>query len=71
MKNQANMAAAHRTPTTLAIATLRKRNSPSGISGVRTRVSMARKSAMSVAAAASSPIVCADVQPAVLPFTIA
>ena len=40
MKNQANIAAAHSTPTTLAVATLRSRNRPSGISGARTRASM-------------------------------
>ena len=71
MKNQANMAAAHSTPTTFAVATLRSRNRPSGMSGARTRASMPRKSARSAAATASRPIVWTDVQPASLPFTIA
>ena len=71
MKNHANIAAAHSTPTTLAVATLRRRNSPSGMSGAATRASMARNSAISTAAAASSPSVVAHVHPASLPFTIA
>src|SRR6266704_2692105 len=52
MKNQANMAADQRTPTTLAVARLRRRKRLSGIRGWRTRASMARKTANSAAAAA-------------------
>ena len=71
MKNHANMAAAHSTPTTLAVATLRRRKRPSGTSGERTRASMPRNKASSTTAAASRPVVCVEVQPASLPFTIA
>ena len=53
------------------VATLRTRKRPSGTSGERTRASMPRNNARRIRAAASRPIVCADVQPASLPFTIA
>jgi len=46
MKNQANMAAAHNPPATAATLRLRMRKNASGISGARTRVSMATKVAM-------------------------
>ncbi|CAB3697368.1 hypothetical protein LMG26696_05219 [Achromobacter pulmonis] len=70
-KNHANMAAAHSTPTTLAVATLRRRNSASGINGSATRASIRRNSAISSAAAPSRPSDCAEVQPASLPLTTA
>ncbi|MNT07314.1 hypothetical protein D3C72_1420140 [compost metagenome] len=69
MKNHANMAAAHSTPTTLATDTLRSLNRPSGISGCCTRASMAMKTASSTTAAPSRPIVCVEPQPASLPLT--
>jgi hypothetical protein len=71
MKNQANIAAAHRTPTTLDTATLRSLKSRSGISGEPTRDSITRNTARSTPAAASRPTVWADVQPFSFPFTIA
>ena len=71
MKNHANIEAAHSMPTTLAVATLRSRNSASGINGCGTRASMTMNAASSTTAAPSSPSVCADVQPASLPSTIA
>ncbi|CUJ06424.1 Uncharacterised protein [Achromobacter aegrifaciens] len=70
-KNHANMAAAHSTPTTLAVATLRRRNSPSGISGDSTRASIVRNSAISAAAAPNRVNDCVEVQPASLPLTTA
>ena len=48
MKNHANMAAAHSTPTTLAVATLRRRNSDSGISGAG-RLSVEAEGSLTVA----------------------
>ena len=71
MKNQANIAAAHNTPTTLAVATLRSLNSVSGINGCLTLASMAMNSASSSAAAPSNDSVRSDVKPASLPPTIA
>ncbi|CFD96976.1 Uncharacterised protein [Bordetella pertussis] len=71
MKNQANMAAAHSTPTMLAVATLRSANSDSGINGAGTRASMRRNSASSATASASSPSDWGEVQPASLPLTTA
>ena len=65
------MAAAHSTPTVLATATLRSRNSPSGMSGESTRDSITRNTPSSSAATPSMPSVCADVQPSWLPLTIA
>ena len=43
----------------------------SGINGVETRASIARKTPKSAAAAARNPSVCAESQPAWLPFTMA
>ena len=60
MKNQANMPAAHNTPTTLAVATLRSRNRRSGISGALTRASITRNAASSTTAAPSRPSVCTE-----------
>ena len=71
MKNQANIAAAQRTPTKLETLMLRSLKRPSGTSGAGTRDSIPRKSASSAAAPASRPSVCADVQPVWFPFTIA
>ena len=71
MKNQANMAAAHSAPTTLAVERLRRRKSRSGMSGLRTRDSIRRKTAASTAAAASKPSVRAERHPASLPLTMA
>ena len=48
MKNQANIAAAQSTPTTLAVARLHSLNSASGISGCSTRDSIAREMASSM-----------------------
>lgn len=69
MKNQANIAAAHSTPTTFETETLRSRNRPSGISGCFTLASMAMKIASSATAVPSRPSVCAERQPASLPLT--
>jgi len=55
----------------LAVATLRKRNNPSGISGDSTRASMVRNNTIRAAAAPSSVSDCAEVQPASLPLTTA
>src|SRR5215831_2803679 len=71
MKNHANIAAAHSTPTTLAVDRLRSLNSVSGISGCATRASMAMNNATPAHAAPSSVSVRAEVQPASLPPTIA
>src|SRR5258706_5829782 len=71
MKNHANSAAAHSTPTTLAVATLRSANMRSGKIGCDTRDSMVRNAINSARAIASCASVCADVQPAWLPFTMA
>src|SRR5262245_45042593 len=65
------MAAAHSTPTTFAVDTLRSRNRPSGTSGASTRASMITKMARSTAAAVSRPSVRPEVHPHALPFTIA
>src|SRR5258708_18197834 len=56
MKNHANIAADQRMPTTLAVATFRSRNRRRGISGSRTRASIARNSARSTAAAPRNPM---------------
>ena len=53
----------HRTPTTLAVATLRRRKMPSGMSGARTRPSIKKKITNSTAAALSRPIVWPDATP--------
>ena len=71
MKNQANIAAAHSTPTTLAVATLRSRKSPSGTSGDATRVSSTTNAPSRIAETPSRPSVRAEAQPASFPFTIA
>ncbi len=71
MKNHANIAAAHSTPTMLAVVTLRRRKRRSGINGCAIRASMARKSAKSATAAESRISVWPDRQPASLPLTMA
>jgi hypothetical protein len=58
-------------PTTFATEMLRRRNSPSGISGELIRASMARKTTSSAAAAASRPSGSPDVQPLSLPLMTA
>ena len=70
-KNQANIAAAQRTPTVFETEMLRCLKSRSGTRGAETRDSITRKSPSNAAAAPSRPSVCAEVQPAWLPFTIA
>jgi hypothetical protein len=69
--NQANMPAAHSTPTTLAPETLRRRNRRSGISGSDTRASMSRNTISNATAPPSCDSVFTDVQPAALPPTTA
>src|SRR5690606_9182469 len=71
IKNQANIAAAHSTPTAFAVARLRNRNRPSGINGERARDSINRNAASSAADSVSSPIDWIEVQPAWLPLTTA
>ena len=70
-KNQANIAAAQKTPTTFAVATFRSLKRRSGTSGELTRASIATKIANSTAAAVSRPIVRAVAQPTSLPLTMA
>src|SRR5262247_4083271 len=70
-KNQANIAAAHKTPTTLAIERFRRRKSPSSTSGAGVLISIATNSVSRTQAPASSLSVRPDVQPSWLPFTIA
>ena len=71
MKNHANIAPDHRTPTPLAVDRLRSLNSRSGTSGARTCDSIARKIPNTTAAALSTPSVRADVHPFAFPLTIA
>ena len=70
-KNAANMAAAHSTPTTSAVARLRSLNSASGTSGELTVVSMYRKTRKTASDTPSRPSVSNDVQPFLSPLTIA
>ncbi len=65
------MAAAHSTPTTFAVTTLRRRNSPSGSSGESARVSIRRNTPSSAAVTMSRPIVRTEPQPTRLPSMIA
>ncbi len=71
MKNQANMPAAHSTAMILAVATLFRRNSDSGISGARTRASISRNSDSNATAAPSFHSVAGALQPASLPLMMA
>ena len=71
MKNHANMAAAQSTPTTLAVARLRRRKRASGIRGALTRDSMTRNRTSNATPAPRNPSVRPDDQPTALPLTIA
>ena len=70
-KNHANIAAAQKTPTTLAVEKLRILKSRSGTSGERTCDSSQRNTASNTAEPPRSPSVCVEVHPAWFPFTIA